>query len=287
MDEFGLKVSKDGKEVTGTDLRDFIIDSNHSMFKADSILSGSLSVASGDTTGTTTIYHNLGYVPAFWFYEDGVLLPRNIKAYADTEKIVFVKTLDTAHGQTSLSYQPDQVSYVTYGGLGDLPVLVGNLLGSNNNSAYWFTSVVIAQGLTIVSANFHLEQVGTTSSPSVVRAIYYGIDEDDTSDLSGGYPSGRPKTTASGTWSGAITFPGGRAQDVKTIVQEVVDRAGWASGNSLCLLIEDNSSDTDAALYHENPLVTTDIILDLVVQTSASALVTSLKVVLCKDKISD
>lgn len=286
--KYGIKVVKSGKDTSSHDLRDFIVHSDYSMFKFHDNLNGELSIDVGETEDSLTLYHNLGHVPAFWFYEDGILMPRNIKAKVDDEKIVLTKTLDEPYGETTTEYFANQAVFNYYTGFNpDLAVFTGKLFGSTNNSAFWFEHIYANQGAVISSANFRLERIGTLLSGSQdVLGKYWGVDEDNTPDLGGGYPGGRPKTSAYYTKAARVSGPGGWSQDIKDIVQEIVNRGGWSNGNHMCFMLEDNGSYDGAALYSfDSPPSASNMILDLTVQTATEPLTTDIDVIVCKDKI--
>ena len=128
-------------------------------------------------------------------------------------------------------------------------------IGSHSSGDEWsgaarFTSVTIGQGDTITSAVFSLKADSTYSaSPNVVKIYVSAQDSDNAAALtttSGDLnASGRPRTTA--TTVGVVTsITGGNWYDfdITAAVQEVVDRAGWASGNALVVLIDTHEDTT-------------------------------------------
>jgi spore germination protein YaaH len=125
-------------------------------------------------------------------------------------------------------------------------------LGKFSTTDYWngwrFNNVTIPQGATIQSATLDLYSAQVTSG-TTAKVIFYGVDEDDTAafNTSTSYPEGKTRTTASVTkdftvseWS-ALGF-GVDLVDVTTLIQEIVDRAGWESGNDLAIVAHDNGS---------------------------------------------
>jgi hypothetical protein len=60
---------------------------------------------------------------------------------------------------------------------------------------------------------------------------------------------GRTRTTASVNWSPAAQTSGSSydTPDIKTIIQEIVNRAGWVSGNRILLFIDSNGSNATSA----------------------------------------
>lgn len=112
-----------------------------------------------------------------------------------------------------------------------------------------FNNVNIPQGSTITSST--LRVYGNESSSSeTVDVIVKGIKESDAGVISSSdRPSQRDKTTATISWTildRAINVEQSSA-DLTTIIQEIVDQASWASGNSLILVLEDDgNTDKDA-----------------------------------------
>jgi hypothetical protein len=110
-----------------------------------------------------------------------------------------------------------------------------------------FTNIPIAQGGTIDSAYVHVWTHDYGSSNDV-NLMIRAVDEDNTAAFpsSNGYntdPGGRARTSAGVTMTvagtrGVETISG----DIKTVIQEVVDRVGWSGGNAMAIVLEDNGS---------------------------------------------
>lgn len=134
------------------------------------------------------------------------------------------------------------------------------------NISLRFTNVTIPQGAVINSAKITFVSL-STKSPSVVVKIE-GVDEDNTAlytDSGGLTDTGtartRTKTTASVSWSGSISQTTDVAldtPDITAIVQEIVDRVGWASGNAMGFYLSENGSTSGAylSLYEYNSSTT-------------------------------
>tara|TARA_Y100000817_G_scaffold272479_1_gene231681 strand:+ start:150 stop:854 length:705 start_codon:yes stop_codon:yes gene_type:complete len=106
------------------------------------------------------------------------------------------------------------------------PTYVDHFLGY-----FRFQNVTVAQGATISSAYLKPYQSSYTSRTLSVK----GFAKDNVSAPTAGSDLAASNFTtagitnfASGTGSGQKTSP-----DIKDIVQEIVDRAGWSSGNSM------------------------------------------------------
>lgn len=123
-----------------------------------------------------------------------------------------------------------------------------------------FTNVTIPQGATINSAT--LTQKKDSTEWSLVEFTWRGQAADNAAAFSNGEDlTARSLTTASVSCSentnhtDATFYSLPAGADLKTIVQEIVDRAGWASGNALVMLaIGDsaNSFASDAYWQYDN-----------------------------------
>lgn len=106
-----------------------------------------------------------------------------------------------------------------------------------------FPSVYIPNSKNLAGANVHM-YVESREGNKEIFAKIWGIDEDNTNDFSS-YPMGRTKTSNSNTHSYSETGSGGFFTiGVENIVEEIVARGGWASGNAMGFLVEDNGTST-------------------------------------------
>lgn len=112
-----------------------------------------------------------------------------------------------------------------------------NYSSSNRNWGCHFTSVAVDQGVTIDLANLVVNVTGSAGGGYASGTIY-GSDVDNASTAwSNSYlPSGRTQTSASTAFA-RPTGTGIHTKNVTAIIQEIVDRAGWASGNDIKLFI--------------------------------------------------
>jgi len=116
-----------------------------------------------------------------------------------------------------------------------------------------FTGITIPQGATITSAYLnvtcHTEQSGTTvntriSADDTDDAATFSTEEDFDTRWSG-------RTTARVDWDNIPVWNVDTeytSPDIKTVIQEIVDRASWESGNDIALFwddFEDRSTHTD------------------------------------------
>jgi hypothetical protein len=124
---------------------------------------------------------------------------------------------------------------------GDLDLVVDKR--STQTVALRFAGVPIPARATIVSAHLQLRADSTSSGRA--RLTLRGQRADDAAALSGRRRdiAARPRTGAAVTWTPlpwSVVGEAGsrqRSPDLSAIVQEIVDRPGWASGNALVLVV--------------------------------------------------
>jgi hypothetical protein len=114
---------------------------------------------------------------------------------------------------------------------------------SNQTVGMRFNGVAIQKGATISNAwiQFQTDQVSTGAVSLTIRG--QAADNATTFTTAAANISSRPKTTAAVSWSPADWTSVGTAGDAQrtgnlsSVIQEIVNRPGWASGNSLAILI--------------------------------------------------
>jgi len=121
-------------------------------------------------------------------------------------------------------------------------VKVGDSGGSTLTAGLVFESVNVPRNAEILSATLTL--AGSKIGSPVVR--FYGEAADNAALYTAGatWPKDRNKTSAHvdpnmGSWT---------STDVTILVQEIVDRSGWSSGNRMGMILADNGSPTNAYL---------------------------------------
>jgi len=99
-----------------------------------------------------------------------------------------------------------------------------------------FVNVEVAQGATIASAEFKPFVAGGTGSKTFTLAAH---DSDDISAPSGASDGAHSNhTSATVSWANPSTSAGQvTSPDVKTIIQEIVNRSGWSSGSDLMIVM--------------------------------------------------
>lgn len=123
-------------------------------------------------------------------------------------------------------------------------VVVGVSSGSVRDIWIRFPAATIAQGSAINVA--YITLTATAETGTNVASVIAGIDEDNhvapTDDATWQTDHGI-HTTATVQWD-FVTVASGTLQtpSIVTIIQEIVDRAGWVSGNAIGIHIDDDGS---------------------------------------------
>lgn len=101
-------------------------------------------------------------------------------------------------------------------------------------------------GATITAAYLTMEAHSTTSA-ATCRLLIRAVDEDNpAAPATYAGAEGATRTTASVSWTpGSVTDGVSyNSADFASVVQEIVDRAGWAADNAILIYVEDNGSDS-------------------------------------------
>lgn len=124
----------------------------------------------------------------------------------------------------------------------------GNSSGSVSN---WlrFLSVTIPNAATITSAVLTFTAASNLSA-NTDNCRIVAFDEDNSAQPTNyANVNGRAQTSAHvdwsaiGAWTSASTY---NSPDIKSVIQAIVNRAGWSSGNALAIAVIDNSSSANA-----------------------------------------
>ncbi|HKJ40098.1 MAG TPA: SBBP repeat-containing protein [Anaerolineales bacterium] len=115
--------------------------------------------------------------------------------------------------------------------------------GSNQHVGLRFMGVDIPQGATITAAWIQFTVNEATSDTTSLTVQAQAADDPSTFTSSSGNISSRPRTSASvplipPVWDTVdVGGPDQRTPDLASVVQEVVDRQGWAEGNAMVFII--------------------------------------------------
>lgn len=122
---------------------------------------------------------------------------------------------------------------------------ITNLWGAVNEIGVRFTNITISKGATITSAYLTLQATANyvTGDSTIIR----GIAEDNTATFSTYVNfAGRARTNSSASWTFEAWTQNSsyNSPDLTSIIQEIINRAGWASGNALAIVTSPGTSVT-------------------------------------------
>ena len=133
-------------------------------------------------------------------------------------------------------------------------VIFGKEGGTSSYSGLRYMNVTIPQGATITSAELSVK-AGTNFTNSILTNIYCEDVDDSTVFSSSSKPSGRTRTTDFTAWDFSTSWTALSwydTTDFKNAVQEVINRVGWESGNSLAVIITDDGTTDSTNRYIYN-----------------------------------
>ena len=292
MSDFGVKVVKEGKDISTTDPRDVYMSSQYPMLKIHSDSLVSVTFNPGDTEKTVDITHGLGYTPAFIAYYNfgGRLfyvpsIPRASDynsygyAYSDSTKVRCGFVFSSPYNQiikNANDWWSDR-----YSGSANY-IFLGKADGFATNGYLRFTDLSLTQNQSIVSATLDLAVEYKGSGSGNLEQKIYGIDEDNTSAFES-TPSGRSQTSAVTDISASLPSAGQYSGvNVKSQVEEIIARGGWSTGNAMGFYMVDDGTNDDIWLEDDKH---TGITSKLTITKSGTTTV-DFRVVVFKDKIA-
>ena len=112
-------------------------------------------------------------------------------------------------------------------------------LSVSGSSGMRFQNITVPQASVVNSGTFLTIAGYITATPSTSATVLKGQDSDTTTTFTNASDfDARPRTVESVSWTLADPWTAGVAYDspsIAAIVQAIVDRAGWVSGNSLVI----------------------------------------------------
>lgn len=128
----------------------------------------------------------------------------------------------------------------------------------SSHVGYRFQNVTIPAGANVTSATLEIFKYGGGTTSFSVDLTAEDVDSAATFSASSYNISGRPRTSAQTLWStGSTSYADGQSivsPNFASSIQEVVDRSGWSSGNSLAIITTPNSG--DLGLYKRSGVTT-------------------------------
>jgi hypothetical protein len=114
------------------------------------------------------------------------------------------------------------------------------------NISYRFPAVTVPATATIVTATFTAITAYERSGSPVLTKVYANAVDDAVAPTNGGEYNLLARTTAFVEWNNMEAInPAGfghTSPGIVTVIQEVIDRPGWAAGNALQIIWEDAGS---------------------------------------------
>lgn len=200
-------------------------------------------------------------VDGYWFTDAGddknaVYKEDAFRLYVSSDETVRASILTSVN---TTSYQvnanTDDASKQWDGAVWSLATNANNFAGYNTNVSFQlgcgmrFNNVIIPQGATIASANITFTALANLANDDVNSRLT-GEDADNPVTFStlANYDA-RPHTTANITWDAIPAWTQNTvyvSPEIKTIIQEIVGRPNWSSGNSIVIFWEDEEGRSTA-----------------------------------------
>ena len=128
--------------------------------------------------------------------------------------------------------------------------------GSNQEVGMRFQNITVPQGALVTDA--YIEFTTDETNTDATDLIFYGEDTDNAIQFSStnGDITARIKTTASVNWNSVpawnIIAEVHQTPDLTPIVQEIINRSGWANGNAMVMIV-DGTGERTAEAYDGSP----------------------------------
>ena len=169
-----------------------------------------------------------------------------VKAYGLVPKKVYGIPFTTAYSKSWKvgAGADDGYCMSTYLGTTDLLMYSGNFSGYSCNLYCRWQNVDIPAGAVITSAYLQFRAYYNLSTTTAKVRIYFNdVDSASNPTTVADYNS-KAVTTAYVDWTYPSTTAGQayNSPDITSIIQEIVDRGGWASGQHMMTLVKDNGS---------------------------------------------
>lgn len=112
------------------------------------------------------------------------------------------------------------------------------------SGAFRFIGIAIPQGANIASAALAVTEWSTWPTTTVGLSIRAEDSDNPAMPTSGADARARARTTATVHWAieaGWLDGASYESPDFKDVIQEIVDRPGWVSGNAILLFLENEA----------------------------------------------
>lgn len=153
-------------------------------------------------------------------------------------KIPFINTFTKSIAATSDDITEQSSTIVTDPGSGSTQIFGDATIALYLiHTGFRFTSITIPKNAEIVEAYITINQARHPTLTTAPQGTWYAWAHDNAPAFSGGnIPSAVTKTSASAAWVAAASGSKAATQHtVTSIIQEIVNRSGWSSGNAINL----------------------------------------------------
>lgn len=124
--------------------------------------------------------------------------------------------------------------------------VVGDVSTTVYDKSVWlrFTSVTIPAGSGIGAATLTIPATGGSVTPLGTVKIQAEAADNPAAPSNRADAIARTRTTAAATWSGMTNISSGSytTSDFAAVLQEVISRTGWVSGNAVQIFLTDNTA---------------------------------------------
>ena len=133
----------------------------------------------------------------------------------------------------------------------DSTILIGNMADTDRpvDAFVRFVNVTIPRNAKITSAFLRVTGRATGGDPTVNATISANPADNPSAPATVAAAAAIGNTSATVAWNAIAATTAGvsfDSPDIKSIIQEIINRAGWESGNALMIMVRDNGSTSGA-----------------------------------------
>lgn len=127
-----------------------------------------------------------------------------------------------------------------------------DLSGVSKNIGFLFSNVTVESLSTVLTSYLRFKASGTGSN-TIAKVVITAYDADNpTAPVSATEAETRTRISTTVSWSNVPAWYAGtwyHSIDITTLIQTIIDRPGWSSGNSIVINVEDGGSDAGAQRF--------------------------------------
>lgn len=125
---------------------------------------------------------------------------------------------------------------------------IGNIAGVTYDAFVLYPGVTIPKGARILTAKLTVYASSTLSGTTCKIKIFANAVDSASVPTTRATHVAKARTTAFVSWTLGAQTAGTKYEspDISSVIQEITDRSGWASGNNLMLLLDNDASSNNA-----------------------------------------